>query len=162
MMALTIEQVLALRSDIEATDLADIKAQAEALLPLAAIRERAGVTQSEIAMRLGKSQAAVSKFEGRSDFLLSTLYRHVSAIGADLRIGITVGGSRYQLVPTLIDEDVAFSIAKCSAKDASAFLVEHARQYSSIPTQTRNQLKRWARPQRRTSDDKLLSAALGD
>lgn len=162
MKALTLDQVLALRSDLTSEDIAEIKAGVRDLLPLAAIRERAGITQAEMATRLGKSQAAVSKFEGRGDFLLSTLYRHVSAIGWDLSVSISSHGTSFELVPSEFDEDVGFSLAEIRREGPHA-LAEHARQYSSVKPQPRpTHFKKWVRPSRRTAHDRTLFQALGE
>lgn len=99
MKALTMDEITKLRADISVADLESAYAEALALLPLAALRKKSGTTQAEMASRLGKSQAAVSKFEGRGDFLLSTLYRHVSAIGGKLLVEIKTDSSRYELKP---------------------------------------------------------------
>jgi DNA-binding XRE family transcriptional regulator len=53
---------------------------------LSALRRRRGLTQVELAARLGISQSDVSKLERRPDLLLSTLARYVAATGARLRI----------------------------------------------------------------------------
>ncbi|GAB2654860.1 helix-turn-helix domain-containing protein [Arenimonas aestuarii] len=162
MTTLTFEQVLALRSDIGKGDLAEIKANAKALLPLAALRERAGVTQSEMAARLGKSQAAISKFEGRGDFLMSTLYRHVSAVGWDLTISISSNGTTFDLVPNEMDEDVSFCLFE-SRKGNSHALAEHARLYSEIKSTPRHRhFKQWARPARFSAKDRMLNRSLGE
>lgn len=73
--------------------LADIEKE----LPLAALRKSAGVTQAEMAKRLGKSQAAISKFEGRGDFLCSTLFRYAQSLGADVELKINVAGKKFSL-----------------------------------------------------------------
>jgi predicted transcriptional regulator/DNA-binding XRE family transcriptional regulator len=53
---------------------------------LKAIRELAGLTQSEMAERLQVGQAAISKIERRGDVQLSSLQKYVHALGATLRI----------------------------------------------------------------------------
>lgn len=55
---------------------------------LAQARARAGLTQSQVAERLGVSQSDVSKLERRADVRLSTLYAYARAIGARLHIGL--------------------------------------------------------------------------
>ena len=59
---------------------------------LAMIRKAAQLTQEDLAVRLGKRQAAVSKLERQDDFLLSTLAGYVHAAGAHARIVVTVAG----------------------------------------------------------------------
>jgi transcriptional regulator with XRE-family HTH domain len=55
---------------------------------LAEARTRAGLTQTEVAERLGIGQSDVSKLERRSDVRLSTLRAYARAIGARLYVGI--------------------------------------------------------------------------
>ena len=55
---------------------------------LAEARARAGLTQTEVAERLGIGQSDVSKLERRADVLLSTLRAYAGAIGAHLHVGI--------------------------------------------------------------------------
>ena len=63
------------RSAQEATTLADA-------------RMRAGLTQTQVAERLGIGQSDVSKLERRSDVRLSTLRAYAAAIGARLHVTI--------------------------------------------------------------------------
>jgi predicted transcriptional regulator/DNA-binding XRE family transcriptional regulator len=53
---------------------------------LKALRQAAGLTQLEMAHRLGIGQAAISKIEQRGDVQISSLQRYVEALGASLRI----------------------------------------------------------------------------
>jgi transcriptional regulator with XRE-family HTH domain len=53
---------------------------------LARLREDKGVTQQELANRLGVRQASVSGFERRQDIQVSTLRRIVCALGGHLQI----------------------------------------------------------------------------
>jgi DNA-binding XRE family transcriptional regulator len=59
---------------------------------LAEARARAGLTQTQVAARMGISQADVSKLERRADVRLSTLRAFAAAIGARLQVGLAVGG----------------------------------------------------------------------
>lgn len=81
-------------------------------LPLAALRKTSGLTQAQMAKRLGKSQAAVSKFEGRGDFLCSTLFNYARAIGADVRANIRIKGQVFDLIGKQTDGDTYFSLVK--------------------------------------------------
>jgi predicted transcriptional regulator len=45
-----------------------------------------GLTQTEVAKRLGSTQGAVSQFEQREDTLLSSLGAYVQAIGGELEL----------------------------------------------------------------------------
>lgn len=55
---------------------------------LAEARTRGGLTQSQVAERLGISQSDVSKLERRADVLVSTLRAYARAIGARLHLGL--------------------------------------------------------------------------
>ena len=59
---------------------------------LAMVRKAAELTQEDLAARLGKGQAAVSKIERQSDLLLSTLASYIHAAGADAELVVTVAG----------------------------------------------------------------------
>ncbi|MEA9575681.1 XRE family transcriptional regulator [Xanthomonas campestris] len=66
-------------------------------LPLAALRGQACMSQQAVAKHLNKSQAAVSKFESRNDFLLSTFYEYVEAVGGKIDISISVADKSFGL-----------------------------------------------------------------
>ncbi len=55
-------------------------------LTLAQLRGRAKMTQSQVALRLGISQADVSKLERRRDVRVSTLHEYARALGASLQV----------------------------------------------------------------------------
>ncbi len=55
------------------------------LADLAAQRQSAGLSQTEIAARMGTSQSAVARLEaGQADVRMSTLERYAAAVGSDL------------------------------------------------------------------------------
>ena len=55
-------------------------------------RVRLGLTQTEVAARMGTSQSAVARLEaGEGDIRLSTLERYASAIGMELRFDLKRG-----------------------------------------------------------------------
>lgn len=81
-------------------------------LPLAALRESVGVTQADMGRRLKKSQAAVSKFEGRSDFLLSTFVHYVQELGGTVEVKATVGGEEFEVSPEWSDGEMYFALTK--------------------------------------------------
>lgn len=60
---------------------------------LKALRQGLGLTQQELAQRLGVGQAAISKIEQRGDVQISSLQRYVEALGARLRIEATFPSS---------------------------------------------------------------------
>jgi transcriptional regulator with XRE-family HTH domain len=61
------------------------------MIDLAAIRHATGLTQTQLAAKLGVGQAAVSKIERQSDMLISTLASYLAALGVDARIVVEVG-----------------------------------------------------------------------
>jgi transcriptional regulator with XRE-family HTH domain len=69
--------------------------QYQGMIDLAAIRNATGLTQIELAARLGVGQAAVSKIERQTDMLLGTLSAYLTALGADARLIVTVGGQTF-------------------------------------------------------------------
>jgi DNA-binding XRE family transcriptional regulator len=61
------------------------------VIDLAAIRNASGLTQTQLATKLGVGQAAVSKIERQSDMLLSTLSAYLTALGVEAQIVVGVG-----------------------------------------------------------------------
>jgi predicted transcriptional regulator len=62
---------------------------------LVARRRTAGLSQGEVAERMGTSQPAVARLEaGQVDARMSTLQRYADAIGAQLRFGLTTHEDR--------------------------------------------------------------------
>lgn len=60
-------------------------------------RERAGLTQEEVAKRLETKKSAISRIENRAgDIRLSTLERYAAAIGWDLSLVLRPGQGRRQ------------------------------------------------------------------
>lgn len=63
----------------------------EVIAALTAVRVARGLSQTEVAARMGTSQSALARLEsGRSDVRLSTLARYAAAVDAD--IGFAVRG----------------------------------------------------------------------
>ena len=56
---------------------------------LAALRQAAELTQTELARRLGVTQAAISRIEQPHDLLLSTLNSYLGAIGGRASVIVT-------------------------------------------------------------------------
>jgi plasmid maintenance system antidote protein VapI len=69
--------------------------QAEMLL--AEIRKLEGVTQVELAERLGIKQPAVSQLEQQEDMQISTLQRIVKSLGGTLEITVRLPDGEYRL-----------------------------------------------------------------
>jgi len=61
------------------------------VIDLPAIRRAAGLTQIELAAKLGVGQAQISKVERQSDMLLSTLSAYLRALGVDASLVVEVG-----------------------------------------------------------------------
>lgn len=58
---------------------------------LAAMRDRAGLTQGELAEKLGVRQGNISKIEARGDMRLKTLRNYLAAVGGALELRAIVG-----------------------------------------------------------------------
>src|SRR5438132_6786305 len=71
------------------------KVQAEMLLT--ELRKLEGVTQVELARKLGVKQPAVSQLEKQDDLQVSTLQRIVKALGGDLEITVRLPGGEYRI-----------------------------------------------------------------
>ena len=61
------------------------------MIDLAAIRRATGLTQTELAAKLGVGQAQISKIERQGDMLISTLASYLRALGVDAMIVVEVG-----------------------------------------------------------------------
>jgi DNA-binding XRE family transcriptional regulator len=55
-------------------------------LSLRALRKAMGQTQAQLARDMGVGQDTISRYERRSDMLLSTLREYVRAMGGDLKL----------------------------------------------------------------------------
>ena len=62
----------------------------EVVIDLPAIRRAAGVTQVELAERLGVGQGQVSRTEHQTDLLLSSLTAYLRALGVNAELRIQV------------------------------------------------------------------------
>ena len=74
---------------------------------LTAFRRKLGLTQVELAGRIGMSQSDLSKLERRADVRVSTLRELAGAVGGRLRILLEVGGESAEIV--LVGEDARAS-----------------------------------------------------
>jgi transcriptional regulator with XRE-family HTH domain len=61
------------------------------VIDLAAIRRATGLTQTQLAAKLGVGQAQISKIERQSDMLLSTLGAYLTALGVDASLVVEMG-----------------------------------------------------------------------
>jgi DNA-binding XRE family transcriptional regulator len=59
-------------------------------------RKRAGLTQEEVAMRMGTTRSAISRLEGSRKHLpaLTTLRRYANVLGCDVEINLVPRGSQ--------------------------------------------------------------------
>jgi transcriptional regulator with XRE-family HTH domain len=71
--------------------------QMQAEILLAELRKLEGVTQVELAAKLGIQQPAVSKLEQQDDMQISTLQRIVQALGGVLEITVRLPSGEYRL-----------------------------------------------------------------
>jgi len=55
-------------------------------MSLADLRKAQNLTQAEVAKKLGIKQATVSEVESRSDLYMSTLRKHIEALGGALKL----------------------------------------------------------------------------
>ena len=60
---------------------------------LVELRKRSGLSQTQVAARMGTSQSAVARIEaGEVDVRLSTLERYASAVGRQVEVRLASGG----------------------------------------------------------------------
>jgi transcriptional regulator with XRE-family HTH domain len=64
---------------------------------LGELRKLEGVTQVELAEKLGIKQPAISQLEQQDDMQISTLQRIVKALGGVLEITVRLPGGEYRL-----------------------------------------------------------------
>jgi len=81
--ARSLDQVMA---GLPAKRQSKIEERARELATLRDLRQAVARTQAELAASLGVGQDTVSRIEGRSDMLLSTLRRYVRAMGGELEL----------------------------------------------------------------------------
>jgi hypothetical protein len=61
------------------------------------LREQRGLSQEEVARRLGKKQASISRAEARSDFLVSTLQEFAQGLGGRLVVKVVFADGEREL-----------------------------------------------------------------
>ena len=66
-------------------------------LPLQELRQARLLSQEEVARKLNVKQAAVSKVEHRTDLYISTLRKHIEAMGGVLILHADFPEGRYQI-----------------------------------------------------------------
>lgn len=98
-MARSLDQVMA---SLPAKRRAGIERRARELATLKDLRQAVARTQADLAASLGVGQDTVSRIEGRSDMLLSTLRRYVKAMGGELELV-----ARFPNRPPLVIDPIA-------------------------------------------------------
>jgi DNA-binding XRE family transcriptional regulator len=68
-------------------------------LALSRAREKAGLTQADVAKALGISQGRVSRLERAENVQLSTLVRYAEALGGELEVTFRLGDESVDLTP---------------------------------------------------------------
>src|SRR5258707_12508055 len=63
-------------------------------MPLAEIRKAIGLTQAELAEKLGAGQGNISKVENAADMYLTTLRKYIEALGGRLVLSAEFPGGR--------------------------------------------------------------------
>ena len=74
---------------------------------LATIRRQAGLTQAELAQRLGVTQGWISQIESETDIRVSTVGAYVAALGGELQLrAVMANGDELQLDQIPVDAHV--------------------------------------------------------
>src|SRR5215216_3546801 len=68
-------------------------------LALAELRAQRGVSQQDVAGKLGVTQANISRIEHEEDLYLSTLRSYVAALGGELEVNAVFADGKVALVP---------------------------------------------------------------
>jgi transcriptional regulator with XRE-family HTH domain len=77
---------------------AEIEDELRLAAGLTALRERAGLTQRELAERLRVSQPRVVAIERSRNVTVSVLEQYVAAVGGQLELTVSAGGKRFNLL----------------------------------------------------------------
>ena len=75
----------------------DDEAANEYEMSLREVRRLAGVTQVELAKRIGITQGELSRFERRPNKNIDTLQRYAEALGGDVEVAIVIGNKRMKV-----------------------------------------------------------------
>lgn len=77
---------------------AEIEDELRLAAGLTALREGAGLSQRDLAARLGVSQPRVVAIERSRNVTLDVLEQYVGAVGGRLELTVTAGGKRFNLL----------------------------------------------------------------
>lgn len=91
-----------------------IERRARELATLKDLRQAVARTQADLAASLGVGQDTVSRIEGRSDMLLSTLRRYVKAMGGELELV-----ARFPNRPPLVIDRIAANARATAGRRAA-------------------------------------------
>jgi transcriptional regulator with XRE-family HTH domain len=84
------------------------RSAATASVWLAALRRHAGLTQAELAKRLGVTQGWVSQIESEPDIRVSTVSAYVAALGGELQFrAVLPNGEELNLDEMPVDDQAA-------------------------------------------------------
>jgi transcriptional regulator with XRE-family HTH domain len=94
---------------------ADIEDELRLAAGLAALREQAGLSQRELAQRIGVSQPRVAAIEQSRNVTIDVLEQYVDALGGTLEVIVVRGSRRTSLVGTPRRRTTRLAAAKKSA-----------------------------------------------
>lgn len=94
---------------------AEIRRAMDTALELAAVRQARGLTQVEVAARMGKTQGNISRIEHGEDLYLSTLREFVHSLGGSLELTAVFDDQVVSLVSTKKKEDTESATSQVSA-----------------------------------------------
>jgi DNA-binding XRE family transcriptional regulator len=77
---------------------ADIAAELRVAAGLTGLRERAGLSQRDLAKRIGVSQLTIAAIERSRNGTLGLLQQYVAAVGGALEVTVTMGDHKATLV----------------------------------------------------------------
>lgn len=77
---------------------AEIEDELRLAAGLTALREKAGLSQRELAARLGVSQPRIAKIERSTNVTIEVLEQYVEALGGELEVSVRQGGRRIPLI----------------------------------------------------------------
>lgn len=77
---------------------AEIEDELRLAAGLTALREQAGLSQRELARRIGVSQPRIAAIEKASNVTIDVLEQYVDALGGHLEVSVRKGNRRFPLV----------------------------------------------------------------
>lgn len=89
----------ALKAPGAASRIAKIEEELRLAVALTALREQAGLSQRELAERMGVSQPRIAAIERCQNVTIDVLDQYVSATGGALEVSVVTGGKKSALLP---------------------------------------------------------------